>query len=152
MNLFSVIATAVAGWFLFGRTRLNFHRGNTTKNRLPMTDHSNEPEYLQIFIKSVICPVCGSSFHIGFQAFYGDNETWLGGLFSLYPVDEKKKLIYFSNWIKKDRALLPKGSHCCRKGLIWIIALSAGIHILWKMRCLKRHTTYLSSYFSRSLQ
>ena len=32
-------------------------------------------------------------------------------LFSLYPVDEKKKLIYFSNWIKKDRALLPKGSH-----------------------------------------
>ena len=51
MNLFSVIATAVAGWFLFGRTRLNFHRGNTPKNRLPMTDHSNEPEYLQIFIK-----------------------------------------------------------------------------------------------------
>lgn len=111
MNLFSVIATAVAGWFLFGRTRLNFHRGNNPQNRLPMTDHSNEPEYLQIFIKSVICPVCGSSFHIGFQAFYGDNETWLGGLFSLYPVDEKKKLIYFSNWIKKDRALLPKGSH-----------------------------------------
>ena len=35
MNLFSVIATAVAGWFLFGRTRLNFHRGNTPKNRLP---------------------------------------------------------------------------------------------------------------------
>lgn len=145
MNLFSVIATAVAGWFLFGRTRLNFHRGNNPQNRLSMTDHSNEPEYLQIFIKSVICPVCGSSFHIGFQAFYGNNETWLGGLFSLYPVDEKKKLIYSSNWTKKT-------AHCCRKGLIWIIALSVGIHILWKMRCLKRHTTYLSAYFSRSLQ
>ena len=90
MNLFSVIATAVVGWFLYGRTRLNFHRGNNPKNRLPMTDHSNEPEYLQIFIKSVICPVCGSSFHIGFQAFYGDNETWFGGLFSLYPVDKKR--------------------------------------------------------------
>ena len=111
MNLFSVIVAAVAGWLLFGRTRLNCQRGNKTKNRLSLADLSNEPEYLQIFVKNAICPVCGSSFHIGFQAFYGDNETWLGGLFSLYPVDEKKKLIYFSNWIKKDRALLPKGSH-----------------------------------------
>ena len=50
MNLFSVIATVAAGWFLFGRTRLNCQRGNKPKNRLPLTDYSNEPEYLQIFI------------------------------------------------------------------------------------------------------
>jgi hypothetical protein len=111
MNIFPVIAAAVAGWLLLGRRRLNCQRGYRSKKRLSLADHSNEPEYLQIFVKSVICPVCGSSFHIGFQAFYGDNETWLGGLFSLYPVDEKKKLIYFSNWIKKDRVLLPKGCH-----------------------------------------
>lgn len=56
-----------------------------------MTDHSNEPEYLQIFVKNVICPVCGSSFHIGFQAFYGDNETWLGGLCSAFIRSTKKR-------------------------------------------------------------